>query len=160
LHDITLCFQQGTGGFGLNASVVLPGDTVARRLPNWMLVEDAADTPAYSLTVDTVAVTNAPGAGTVAFTGPGTLKITDLTVETGAYLAVTGSVAAAGSALNVTVSEEVPFGTTVVGDFTGTAAGLDLTGVSQTLTGSEGILRYDNKRLFIGRSSGTVLMLK
>lgn len=160
LHDITLCFQQGTGGFGLNASVVLPGDTVARRLPNWMLVEDAADTPAYSLTVDTVAVTNAPGAGTVAFTGPGTLKITDLTVETGAYLAVTGSVAAAGSALNVTVSEEVPFGTTVVGDFTGTAAGLDLTGVSQTLTGSEGILRYGDKRLYIGRSSGTVLMLK
>jgi len=159
LHDITICFQQGTGGFGLNASVVLPGDTAARLLPNGMLVEDAGDTPAYSLTVDTVAVTHAPGAGTVAFSGPGTLKITDLAVETGAYLAVTGGVAAAGGALNVTVSREVPFGQTVVGDFTGTP-GLDLSGVAQTLTGSEGRLSYRDKRLYIGLSSGTVLLLK
>ena len=64
----------------------------------------------------------------------------------------------AGSALNVAVSQEVPFGQTVVGDFTATD-GLDLTGVTQTLAGSDGRLQYRSKLLFIGRSSGTILIL-
>ncbi len=158
LHDIAIVFQQGGGGFGLNASVILPGATTSRILPNAMLVADVADTPAYTLTVDTTVITNAPGAGTVAFTGPGKLKLTDLWVDTGSRLAVSGSVAVAGSALNVAVSQEVPFGQTVVGDFTATD-GLDLTGVTQTLAGSDGRLQYRNKLLFIGRSSGTILIL-
>ena len=159
LHDIAIVFQQGGGGYGLNASVILPGTTTSRILPNAMLVAEIGDTPAYTLTVDTTAITNAPGAGTVAFVGPGTLKITDLWADTGAQLAVSGGVAIAAGVLNVTVPEEVPFGQTIIGDFTATD-GLDLTGVTQTLSGSEGRLQYRNKRLYIGRSSGTVMMLR
>jgi autotransporter-associated beta strand protein len=159
LHDITICFQQGGGGYGLNAKVILPGETVARLLPNLMLVENAGDTPAYSLTVNTVAVTNGPGIGTVSFAGSGTLRMTDLWIDTGAKLAVTGGVACAGSALTVTMPSEVPYGITVVADFTGTD-GLDVNGITLTSARPEADLRYRNKLLYLARSNGSMLILR
>jgi hypothetical protein len=159
LHDIVIVYQQGSGGFGLYANITFPGESVARRLPNAMLVADAADTPAYTLAVDAIAVTNGPGVGTVAFAGPGTLRMKDLWIDTGAKLAVTGGVACAGSTLTVTVPQEVPYGVTVVGDFTATA-GLNTEGVALVAVGTEGDLRYRNRLLYLARSNGTMLLLR
>jgi len=159
LHDFTIVYQQGSGGYGLYANITFPGETLARRLPNAMLVADGADAPAYSLTVDAIAVTNGPGVGTVSFAGPGTLRMTDLWIDTGARLAVTGGVACAGSALTVTVPQEVPYGVTVVGDFTATA-GLNTEGVALAAAGTASDLRYRNKLLYLARSNGTMLLLR
>jgi hypothetical protein len=159
LHDIAIVFQQGGGGYGLTASVTLPGQTAAVYLPNRMLVARAEDTPAYSVAFSEIEVVNGPGAGTVAFTGPGTLKMTDLWIDTGSRLAVTGSVACAGSALTVDMPEEIPYGVTVVGDFTGTE-GLNLSGVTLVSARPEGSLRYKDKLLYFARSSGSLIMLK
>ena len=160
LHDFALYFSQGGGGYGLYLDITFPGATASQRLPNAMLVAEAADTPAYTLTADAVRVVNGPGAGTVAFSGPGTLGLGgSLWVENGARLAVTGQVAVAGSALTVEVPAEVPYGVTVVGDFTGTD-GLDLSGKTLALSGSDGTLRYREKTLYIVRNTGTHIMLR
>ena len=117
----------------------------------------------YTLTVGKINVIGESGAGTVAQAGAGVLKFGALTVDTGTRLAVTGgTVAATGPTLPVTFSEPIPYGVTVVGDFSGTASGLDLTGVTLLLYGSEGRLRYDATKdwLQIGRSSGARMILK
>ncbi len=159
LHDFVIVYQQGTTGYGLYANITFPGETIPRRLPNAMLVADAADAPAYTLTVDTIAVTNGPGVGTVSFAGPGTLRMTDLWVDTGAKLAVTGGVACAGSTLTVTVPQEVPYGVTVAGNFTATA-GLNTEGVTLAAVGTAGKLRYRNKLLYVSRNNGTMMLLR
>lgn len=159
LHDFVIVYQQGTTGYGLYANITFPGETIPRRLPNAMLVADAADAPAYTLTVDTIAVTNGPGVGTVSFAGPGTLRMTDLWVDTGAKLAVTGGVACAGSTLTVKVPQEVPYGVTVVGNFTATA-GLNTEGVTLAAVGTAGKLRYRNKLLYVSRNNGTMMLLR
>jgi len=159
LHELDLFFTQGGGGYGLYVDIRLPGQSVSQRLPNSMLVAAAADTPAYVLTVDTLAVTNGPGVGTVALAGAGTLKLTDLWIDTGAELAVTGAVACAGATITVTVPQEVEYGVTYVGDFRGTD-GLDVDGVTLSAVGTEGSLRYREKRLYIARAAGTLIILR
>lgn len=69
------------------------------------------------------------------------------------------AVACAASALTVTVPEEIPYGITVVGDFTETD-GLDLSGVTLVSTRPEAVLRYKDKLLYFARSTGTVMLLK
>jgi hypothetical protein len=126
-----------------------------------MLVADAEDMPAYTLTVDQINVVGGTGAGTVALGGEGVLRFGALSVDLGTRLAVAGAAAPSVSVLPVTVSAPVPYGVTVVGDFTATP-GLDLSGVTLQLLGSEGNLRYnaDARLLQIGRSSGAVMLLK
>jgi hypothetical protein len=159
LHDISIFFQQGGGGFGLYSDITFPGETVSRRLPNAMLVADVADTPAYTLTADVIAVTNGPGTAAVSFMGPGKLVMKDLWIDTGTQLAVTGAVAMAGTTLTVTVPKEVPYGVTYVGDFRATP-GLALDGVTQTAVGTTGVLRYRDMRLYIVRNNGMMLILR
>lgn len=159
LHDIAIFMAQGGGGYGLYVDVTLPGQSASQRLPNAMLMAEVADTPAYTVAVDTVAVTNGPGVGTVTLAGAGVLKLTDLWIDTGTKLAVTGGVACAGSALTVTVPQEIPYGLTVVGDFTATD-GLDTGGVTLTAAGTDGDLRYRNKLLYLARSNGTMIFLR
>jgi autotransporter-associated beta strand protein len=117
----------------------------------------------YTLTVGTVA---APGGmGTVALSangsGAGTLKISALEVGLGGVLAVSGKVAVSGSALTVTASQIFPRGSTLVGEFTATD-GLDLTGVTLSAVGAgdDARLVYRDKRLYISRANGTMIIVR
>jgi len=159
LHDIAIFLGQGTGGYGLYVDITFPNETVSRRLPNAMLVPDDADLPSYSVTANTLVVTNAPGNAAIAFNGPGTLRISNLWFQNGSVLTVTGKVAVAGSELKVTVPQQIPYGATLVGDFTATD-GLDLTGVTLTAAGTEGSLKYRDKRLYLVRNNGTLLIMR
>lgn len=159
LHDIAILFAQQGGGYGLYVDITLPGETVSRRLPNSMLVPEKANTPAYTLDVATLAVTNGAGTAAVSLDNSGTLRLKDLWVDTGAVLAVTGKVAVAGNSLTVTVPHELPRGPTLVGDFTATD-GLSLSGVTLTAIGSDGKVVYRNKKLYLSRPMGTVLVVR
>jgi autotransporter-associated beta strand protein len=161
LHDIVILYAQITGGYGIRADVLMPGATAAIPLPNAMLVADTEDTPAYTLTVDKVNIVGASGAGTVAMGGNGVLRFGALSVDIGTRFAVTGAVALSAPMLSVTVTSPVPYGIMVVGDFSQTG-GLDLSGRSLRLLGSEGNLRYvaESRVLQIGRSSGMMILLR
>ncbi len=115
----------------------------------------------YALSVATVAVTN--GTGTVVMSangsGFGTLKIAALEISSNSVLAVSGKVAVSGATLTVKVPQEVPRGSTLVADFTATD-GLSLSGVTLTATGTNGTLLYRNKRLYIVRPTGTVIVVR
>jgi hypothetical protein len=152
LHDIAIAFAQGSGGYGLYVDITFPGATASQRLPNAMLVPADADLPTYALQVNGITVTNGPGTAAVSLADDGTLRMQDLWIDTGAELSVTGSVAAAGNALTVTVPAQIPYGVTIVGDFAATD-GLDTEGVTLTALGTEGNLRYRNKLLYLVRTT-------
>jgi hypothetical protein len=57
-----------------------------------LLVPESADTPAYTLDVDTLSVTNGAGTAAISLDKSGTLRLKNLWVDTGAVLAVTGKV--------------------------------------------------------------------
>lgn len=159
LHDITIAFIQGGGGYGLYVDITFPGAAASQRLPNAMLVPEETDLPAYALQVNGLTVTNGPGTAAVSLAGDGTLRLRDLRIDTGAKLSVTGAVAAAGSELTATIPAEVPYGVTVLGDFAATD-GLDVSGVSLIAIGTEGSLRYRDKKLYIVRNNGMLLIMQ
>ncbi len=125
-------------------------------------VGDLANTN-YSLTVGTVAV--AGGTGSVVMSpngaGSGTLRISALDVGAGGVLSVSGQVEVSGGALTVTVPQELPRGLTLIGDFSATD-GLDLSGVTQTVVGagSDAALLYRDKKLYISRANGTLIVVR
>ena len=163
LYEITIMYAQGGGSYGMKAEILFPGETVSVPIPNSMLIGDPADTPAYTLTVDKINVIGESGAGTVVQAGAGMLKFGALSVDIGTRLVVIGGNAAVSdSVLEVTISESIPYGVVVVGDFSETTSGLSLSGVSLQLFGSTGNLRYDAAKdwLQIGRSSGALMILK
>ena len=160
VHDFCMLFGQGTGGYGLTAHITYPGETSSQVLPNSILIPDSGDGYDYTLAAASVSVINAPGAGTVATGGDGTLTFPDLSVELDSNLAVEGAAAVDGTTLDITIDQEIPDGRTLVGDFTGATGGLDLSGVTMTLTGSEGELYYTGDKLYIRKSGGTILILR
>ncbi|MDR2849909.1 MAG: hypothetical protein LBW77_05125 [Verrucomicrobiota bacterium] len=161
LHDIVILYAQGGGGYGIRADILFPGAATAVPIPNAILVAAPEDVPAYTLTVDHIRVIGASGAGTLSLSG-GALRFGALSVDLGTRLAVTGSSAALSTpVLPVAISAPVPYGVTVVGDFS-QSGGLNLSGAALQLSGSDGILRYNatTRHLQIGRSSGTLLLLR
>ncbi len=160
VHDFCLLFGQGGGGYGLTAYITYPGAASSMIIPNSILIPLDTDAPmAYTLAADAVSVINAPGAGTVDMNAGGTLTFPALAVELASHLAVEGAAAVAGTTLAVTIDQEVGPVKELVGDFTA-ADGLDLTGVTLTLTGSEGSLLYKESKLYIFKAEGTLLLLK
>ncbi len=158
VHDFCLLFGQGGGGYGLTAHITIPGGS-SQIIPNSMLIPIEQDVMGYSLAAAAVSVINAPGAGTVTMGGSGELRFPALSVELDSHLAVVGAAAVDGATLDVTIDQEIPTGRTTVGDFTATD-GVDLSGVTLTLTGSSGELEYIGDKLVIHRTTGTLIMLR
>ena len=160
-HDIVILYCQHNGGLGLRFEMSATDAAALTTVPNHLLFANDADIPAYRLNVADLGVENA-GRGALTLTGPGKLGMSNLWFDDGAVLDVTGGVQATGSALNATVSENVPKGKlTLVADLTKTS-GLDLNGIARNIVSGPDNTRlvYRNGNLYVSRISGTVMILR
>jgi len=182
LHDITILFAQGGGGYGLTVSIAIPGYPL-QLLPNSMLVTDPADIAdlagtgypgtdvsgmAFTIELGTLGVVNGPGTGTLDITDGGgllngKLLLNNLFIQApGAVIATAGKTAISGSHLNLIMGEEpLPGLFFKVADFDQAPGGLSFAGKTRALVGADkGRLITRGSSLYVSTVNGTVLILR